>query len=390
MTTRTVRRKDPATGRRRSVRTAVVRWLDGARVREKTFDDPVAAGRFAAEKEDEIAGRRRAQPSGRTTFSEWTEKYLRSRFTGYRGTLTAPGKLADRYLRVLVTTARRFVEHAGDWPLVDYRTSDFEGFRTALNAREEIRSPVTTEGHMARLRTIFLAAYRDRYLDRPPQITVRDLAYEKPVFDPEEIREIFRLAQEWPPDRPGQEKRFGKLKGRLYPILVTLYYSMMRRGELIHLMWSDIQRNPHGELEILIQPKEWAEGEDEAGRPLKVRWEPKDREIRAIPVHPRLEQVLADLEDERGPGPWVFTNYRGQRWTGPALQSLAVRFERSTGIKVGFHIWRRTGLTHLHDAGVPPGQIRDIAGHSSLSTTMRYVRPSAQGRRRAIRALEAI
>ena len=73
-----------------------------------------------------------------------------------------------------------------------------------------------------------------------------------------------------------------------------------------------------------------------------------------------------------------------------AVASLVARFNNATGHKVGFHAWRRSGLTHLHDAGVPPGQVQAIAGHSSLATTMLYVRPSAKGRVKAIQALKAM
>ena len=45
------------------------------------------------------------------------------------------------------------------------------------------------------------------------------------------------------------------------------------------------------------------------------------------------------------------------------------------------------GTPTFGDAGVPPGQIQEIAGHSSFSTTMRYIRPNAKGKRKAIRAL---
>ena len=247
-------------------------------------------------------------------------------------------------------------------------------------------SPITTEGHLARLRTIFRAAFRDQLLARPPEIQVRDLPYEKPVMEPEEIREIFEVAKRWPPDRPGQAKKFGEITGRLYPVLAILYYTMIRRGELTHLRWDDLKETAKGEMEILIRRKEWEET-DAAGRQVEKVWEPKDREARAIPVHPALHEVIDQLRRRQSGSRWMFTNVSGERWTAGALASLLARFQRSTGIETGFHIWRRSGLTHLHDAGVPVGQIQEIAGHSSLDTTMRYVRPSARHRHQAIRAL---
>jgi len=372
ITEKTVERRNPASGRKGRARRPVVRWREGVRVRERAFDDLVAAGRYAAEKEEQLAGRRRFAPR-RTRFTEYTGRFDEG-----------PTRMEDGYLRQLVLASRRLIGVLGDRLVSEYRSLDFDAVRTELNRAGSL-SPTTVESTLARIRTIFRAAWKEGLLDRPPEIRVRDLAYEKPVLDEDEIREIFEAAKGWPRPAPGQVRRFGAIQGRLYPILATLYYTMMRRGELIHLAWEDVRRTPDGELEILVQPKEWREPDGD-----RKRWEPKDREIRAIPVHPVLAEILEDLGKGANGSPWVFTNFRGERWTVDGLASLVVRFEKATGFKVGFHTWRRSGITHLHDAGVPPGQIQEIAGHSSLSTTMRYVRPSAKGRRRAIRALRSL
>ena len=42
------------------------------------------------------------------------------------------------------------------------------------------------------------------------------------------------------------------------------------------------------------------------------------------------------------------------------------------------HYLRRTALTCMADAGVPVHVLRKIAGHGSLVTTQRYLRPDAQ------------
>ena len=42
------------------------------------------------------------------------------------------------------------------------------------------------------------------------------------------------------------------------------------------------------------------------------------------------------------------------------------------------HYLRRTALTWMADAGVPVHVLRKIAGHGSLVTTQRYLRPDAQ------------
>jgi integrase len=242
VTEKTVERKNGANGRLKMIRRAIVRWRPGRRVRERAFDDLLAAGRFAGEKEEELKGTRGIAAPRDLLFSEWVDAYLGSRFAEYRGPIgETPGKFEDGYLSQLVLAARRLVSVLGDRRLSEYRITDFESIRTEVNCTGALR-PTTTESVLARIRTIFRAAWKEGLLDRPPEIRVRDLAYEKPVFEEEEIREIFEAAKRWPRPAPGQVRRFGEITGRLYPIIATLHYTMMRRGEVIHLAWSDGQR----------------------------------------------------------------------------------------------------------------------------------------------------
>ncbi len=384
-----VPRKNPRTGRKKKVRRFLVRWREGNRSRQQSFEDPVKAGRFAARKEEEILGHRTTPDGPDTLFTAWRDAYLSARFPEYALFLSGEtDRIRGKYLSLLVTAFRKFAEKIGDRPLRSYAPTDFERFRSELTSSKKLR-PVTVENHLTRVRTLFLAAEQEGLLTKAPRICVHQPHYEKTALEQEEIKEIFEAARNWPPPSSHDRRRFGDLTGRIYRILAFLYYTMVRRGELIHLTWNDLRKTPQGGLEILIQPTEWREqGPD--GRSEVCRWEPKDREIRAIPVHSVVKEVLAQQRKQNAHPSWIFTNHKGQRWTEGGLASLLHRFETATGWRIGFHLWRRSGLTHLHDEGVPPGQIQAIAGHSSLSTTMRYVRPGGKGRREAIDALKPL
>ena len=56
--------------------------------------------------------------------------------------------------------------------------------------------------------------------------------------------------------------------------------------------------------------------------------------------------------------------------------------------KRGPHLLRHTFCTRLHQKGVDPLVIRDLAGHKSIVTTMRYVRIENNEQIAAIRKLE--
>ena len=56
--------------------------------------------------------------------------------------------------------------------------------------------------------------------------------------------------------------------------------------------------------------------------------------------------------------------------------------------KHGPHLLRHTFCTRLHQKGVGPFTIKDLAGHKSLNTTMRYIRIENKEQAEAIDRLE--
>jgi site-specific recombinase XerD len=56
--------------------------------------------------------------------------------------------------------------------------------------------------------------------------------------------------------------------------------------------------------------------------------------------------------------------------------------------KQGPHLLRHTFCTRLHQKGVAPFVIRDLAGHKSLATTMRYVKIENKEQAEAVDRLE--
>jgi site-specific recombinase XerD len=65
------------------------------------------------------------------------------------------------------------------------------------------------------------------------------------------------------------------------------------------------------------------------------------------------------------------------------------RAQRRAGLKVtgGLHILRHTFCTRLAMAGAPALAIKDLAGHTSLTTTMRYMHLSPAAKSAAIELL---
>lgn len=382
---------NPVTGRPVARERVLVRWVatPGGKTEQRTFDSVTEARRFAVRKEDELNGLRPGVDAGGDVplFSEWVDRYLGARYPEYAAFLRGESPKAPQqgYVATMLQAKKPFLALIGDRPLCDYRATDFERFRGLL-LLEGKRAPATIEGFMQRMKVFFSAAEAEGLITKKPKIQVRKLHHEKRIFEPDQITAIFEQARNWPDEKITHESA---PPGRLYPILATLYYSMMRRGELIHMTWDDLVLEDGKLVEIMVRPKEWDEPIPGA-KPERRRWKPKDREVRAIPAHEALIAVLDELAKKKAHPYWVFTDQHGRRWTEAGLSSFVARFSKAIHVTVGFHKWRHSGLTHLHDAGIPIGQIQQIAGHASISTTMGYIRPSAKGRREAIKGLKSL
>jgi len=86
-----------------------------------------------------------------------------------------------------------------------------------------------------------------------------------------------------------------------------------------------------------------------------------------------------------------FVGTSGRNLERRYVYGLVRRYLKSAGIdkgKRGPHISRHTFCTRLHQKGVGPFTIKDLAGHKSLNTTMRYIKIENKEQAEAIDRLE--
>jgi len=86
-----------------------------------------------------------------------------------------------------------------------------------------------------------------------------------------------------------------------------------------------------------------------------------------------------------------FVGTNGGNLTRSYVYGIVRRYLQLAGIdkgKRGPHILRHTFCTRLHQKGVTPFTIKDLAGHKSLNTTMRYVRIENKEQAEAVDRLE--
>ncbi|MBI2070953.1 MAG: tyrosine-type recombinase/integrase [Elusimicrobia bacterium] len=141
---------------------------------------------------------------------------------------------------------------------------------------------------------------------------------------------------------------------RLAAIVQTLAYTGLRRDELIHLTWDDVDLK---KKLLAVQAKDG--------------WQPKDYEVRHIPLNETLIKVIQALP--KNASPYLFPNEKGESLIGNNLSRDFRRLARSVGAKhSSVHTLRHTFASHLVMQGVDLYTVQKLLGHSSIKTTEIY------------------
>jgi site-specific recombinase XerD len=142
--------------------------------------------------------------------------------------------------------------------------------------------------------------------------------------------------------------------GRMGPIVETLLYTGLRRDELTHLTWADV------DLQRRIVAVQAKDG-----------WHPKDYEVRHIPMAPRLHELFKSLP--RKENPWVFSTSNNGPHLGHILSRDFRKLLKHCGIKgASLHTLRHTFASHLVMNGTDVYTVQKLLGHSSIKTTEIY------------------
>ncbi|MEX1363864.1 MAG: site-specific integrase [Nannocystaceae bacterium] len=147
----------------------------------------------------------------------------------------------------------------------------------------------------------------------------------------------------------------------------------LRRGELSGLTWSDIDLK-HNTLTVKRQVWRGMEGPPKSGRP------------RTVPLAPRLRAALQEHRHLRGPNV-LWTEYN-TRPHGTTVDKWLRRTQKRAGLPdCGPHILRHTFCSHLAMQGAPGRVIQELAGHSSIVVTERYMHLAPTAGRDAVELL---
>jgi len=151
------------------------------------------------------------------------------------------------------------------------------------------------------------------------------------------------------------------------PILITALHTGMRKGEILKLMWSDVNFK---------------------NRLITVT-ESKSGKKRMIPMDDILSATLRTLPSRFKRG-YLFPSpvkdgkprFGVQRQFGSAVKKAEIE-------NIRFHDLRHTFASHLIMAGVDVMTVKELLGHASLTMTMRYTHLAPDHRMRAIKTLDS-
>lgn len=160
-----------------------------------------------------------------------------------------------------------------------------------------------------------------------------------------------------------EKKLMAQLEGRrehLRAIVIVALYTGLRRGELFNLRKEDVDFD----LDVI-----------------HVR-QSKSGQSRLVPMEPVVRETLLALRDRRS------ELFFASPATGKRFNTIKTGFTSACSdaeiVNFHFHDLRHTFGTRLADAGVDVVKIKELMGHSTIVTTMRYMHASDEGKRAAV------
>jgi integrase len=162
-----------------------------------------------------------------------------------------------------------------------------------------------------------------------------------------------------------EDRLFAELTGEreyLRSLVTVAIYAGPRRGELLKLRWPDVDFDLN-----TINFKQTKTNKD-----------------RAVPMEPIVRAALLKLRETSGDAEYVFVNPDTGTRYADVKKSFSAACREASITDFRFHDLRHTFGTRLANAGVDVVKIKELMGHASIVTTMRYIHATDQGKRGAI------
>ena len=312
-------------------------------------------------------------PSGVSISPTYSTRYRSQTSPNVR--LLASGVATGRAVGFLpaLNTTRKIVVPAGNGQHVRLEQKPFTAVSTldvrTVQSERRSHGPVGCNRLMARLRHLFNWSIAEGMIDRTP-FKRGDVTLVK--LDTHAETERTRRLQQ------GERARLLKhATPHLQALIIAALSTGCRRGELLSLQWSQIQRDEQGEAQLIVLPAS----------------KTKTHDLRVIPVSSDLRAVLemrrTDPEGEAlPPEAFVFGNPVGER-IGSVKTAWRNTCRRAGIDDLHFHDLRREFAYRLMESSADLHDVRDFLGHANITTTSRYLRSTPVRLAQALERMEA-
>jgi integrase len=167
-----------------------------------------------------------------------------------------------------------------------------------------------------------------------------------------------------------------RASGVVKEMILAALRTGMRQGELKGLQWSSIDWQ-NQTVSIRHSRDDY----------MKELVSPKSNRERHIPLDADLLDMLQVRKRSSG---YVFLDTDGMPFDNKRLARRMRKLCKETGLRrIGWHTLRHTFASHLVTRGVPLAAVKELLGHTSIVTTMRYAHLAPSTLRAAIDMLNA-
>jgi integrase/recombinase XerD len=257
-----------------------------------------------------------------------------------------------------------FLYRRGKYLVAEVTRDDIRDYLD-YTATSRNNSSITRARKLAAIKSFFKYLVENEDLEINPSASIRSpkIPWKEPQYLTEQECSRFLLAIAQNASR--------KVRKRDIAIAVLFLNDGLRVSELAKLKMSDV---------------------DLVNSQIKITR--KGNKEQYLPLNRETVRVLRNYLSSRPPSAngWLFMDKKGDNdLSRRYIYGIIRKYLEVAGIdkgKLGPHILRHTFCTRLHQKGVAPFTIQNLAGHKSLNTTMRYIKIEDREQAEAVSRLE--
>ena len=244
----------------------------------------------------------------------------------------------------------------GRWFIDQISRDQIEAY-LAYRRQDDGMAPATVNRELAALKTILNWAVRREFLDKNPAADIKLMKEPKGRIRCLGLNEAQKLLDSCSP--------------RIKPLVATALFTGMRLGELLSLIWSDI---------------DWENRLIRVGH--RSESPTKNKEARIIPISDDLHEILAAIPRHIN-SENVFHKSRGGRYTS-IRRSFGNAVEASGIQDFRFHDLRHTWASRMIEAGCDLRTLQELGGWKQLSMVERYTHVNSASARKFINRMQVL